>query len=184
LLKPALVEDAIKFAESTGFEESCLHEVGELLHVLAGHIQGGRIAEIGTGCGVGTAWLASATTRDIYTIDHDRDRAIGIKDLFVGQLNVHPIVGDWEQILHEGPFQLVFVDAKPAKLDGIDQIVNATEIGGLIVLDDLTPIEFWPDEWKGQPDPIRGTWLHHSQLASVELRTSQRAAALLARRVL
>jgi hypothetical protein len=85
--------------------------------------------------------------------------------------------------LHEGPFQLVFVDAKPAKLDGLDKIVNAMEVGGLMVLDDLTPIELWPDEWRGKPDPIREAWLGHSQLVSVEIRTSRRASAILARRI-
>lgn len=183
LLQPALVQCAIEFANSMQFNDSCLDELGQLLHALASHVQSEKIAEIGTGCGVGTAWMASATTTDIYTIDCYQERAIRIKELFKGHSNVHPMVDDWEEILHEGPFQLVFVDAKPAKLDGIDEVVNGTKIGGLIVLEDLTPIEFWPDEWKGKPDPLRDAWFGHRQLASVEIRTSQKAAVILARRL-
>lgn len=154
-----------------------------MLFLLVGHMRTGRLAEIGTGCGVGTAWIASGNTLDIYTIDNDHDRVTGTKELFSDMSNVHPMYGNWDQILKEGPFQLIFVDAKPAKLEGIDKVVNATAIGGLIVIDDLTPMEFWTDEWKGKPDPVRDVWLHHTQLVSVEIRTSLKAAAILARRV-
>jgi predicted O-methyltransferase YrrM len=79
LLRPSLVDKAIQIADSMGFTDSCLEDVGELLHLLAGHIRNGTIAEIGTGRGVGTAWIASATTMDVYTIDHDQERAVGIR---------------------------------------------------------------------------------------------------------
>ncbi|KPV43188.1 O-methyltransferase [Alicyclobacillus ferrooxydans] len=181
--RPSLVDPAMKLAESLGFENSCLDEFGQLLHLLAGHIQSGKVAEIGTGCGVSTAWIASATSLDVYTVDNDEERAIETRKLFVEHPNVHQIVGDWERILHEGPFRLVFVDAKPAKLEGIDKVVNATEVGGLIVIDDLTPVEFWTEEWKRKPDLVRDAWLHHNQLASIEVRTSLKASAILARRI-
>lgn len=181
--RPTLVNQAVNLADSFGFKNSCLNEVGELLYVLAGYVQLGKIAEIGTGCGVGTAWIASATSLDVYTVDNDHTRAIEAGILFSECSNVHSICGDWEQILQQGPFQLVFVDAKPAKLEGSDKVINATEVGGLIVIDDLTPIEFWADEWKGKPDPVRDTWLRHNQLASIEIRTSTKASAIIARRI-
>lgn len=181
--RPPLVDHAVSLADSLGFKNSCLDETGTLLYLLVGHIRTGRIAEIGTGCGVGTAWIASGTTLPVYTVDNDQDRAQGTQELFSEIPNVHPMLGNWDQILQQGPYQLVFVDAKPAKLEGVDDVVNATAIGGLIVIDDLTPVEFWADEWKGKPDGVRDAWLHHSQLVSVEIRTSLKAAAILARRV-
>ena len=183
LIRPSLVEQAMTLADRLGFENSCLDEVGEFLHVLVGHLQTGKIAEFGTGCGVSTAWMASATELDIYTVDNDASKSTGIKDLFSDVAHVHPIIGDWEQILANGPFQFVFVDAKPAKLDGVDRIVDMTDRGGLIVLDDLTPVEFWPEDWKGRPDRIRDVWLHHPKLAAVEMRTSMKASVILARRM-
>lgn len=181
--RPSLVNQALELANSLGFKRSCMDEVGELLYVLAGHIQAGKVGEIGTGCGVSTAWIASATSIDIYTVDNVQERAMGTQDLFSERSNVHLICSDWEQILQEGPFQLVFVDAKPAKLEGIDKVVNSTEVGGLIIIDDLTPFEFWADEWKGIPDPVRDSWLHHNQLVSIEIRTSLKASTIIARRI-
>lgn len=183
LLRPPMVDDAVRFAESLGFKNSCLNEVGELLHLLSGHIRTGKIAEIGTGCGVGTAWIATATALDVYTVDNNQDRVLGTQELFSTIPNVHPIHGNWDEILQHGPFQLIYVDAKSAKLEGADKVVHATAVGGLIVIDDLTPMEFWPDEWKGRPDLVRDTWLHHNELVSVEIRTSLKSSAILARRV-
>ena len=57
---PALVGRARAAAADLGFERSCRDEDGRLLHVLAGRRGIERVAEIGTGTGVGTAWLASA----------------------------------------------------------------------------------------------------------------------------
>jgi len=183
VLRPQLVNDAVTLAESLHFTKSCLDEVGALLHVLAGTIPFGKIADIGTGCGVSTAWMASATSLNVFTIDSDTALANGIRTLFADYPQVHPMVGDWEDILQDGPFRLVFVDAKPAKLAGVDRVVQATEVGGLLVLDDLSPIEFWPAEWKGRPDPVRDAWLNHPQLTSIEIRTSQKVAAIVARRI-
>lgn len=183
MLRPSIVDQAVALADSLGFKNSCLDEVGELLRLLAGHINHGIIAEIGTGFGVGTAWLASGTTRELYTIDHDRDRVIKTTELFAEVPSVHIMCGNWDEIIQHGPFQLIFVDAKPAKLKGVDAVVNATQVGGLIVLDDLTPMEFWSDEWKANSDPVRNAWLCHHQLISVEIRTSLKASAILARRV-
>ena len=57
---PPLVARAKAAAEALGFDKSCRDEDGMLLHVLAGRRGIERVAEIGTGTGVGTAWLASA----------------------------------------------------------------------------------------------------------------------------
>ena len=181
--KPHVVERATRWADSLGFTRSCRDEVGALLHVLAGSIPCGRIADIGTGCGVGTAWIASATDVDIFTIDNDLSRAEGIGNLFTRYNQVHLMVGEWKDILQHGPFRLVFVDVQPAKVEGIDALVQATEVGGILVLDDLTPIEFWPKDWKGRPDPVREAWLNHPVLASTEIRTSLENSAILACRM-
>lgn len=183
MLRPQLVDEALTVAQLHGFTKSCLDEVGALLHVLAGSISPGTIADIGTGCGVSTAWMASATSMDIFTVDSDPSLVRGIERLFADHPHVHPMVGDWPDILREGPFRLVFVDATPAKDSGIERLVQATEIGGLLVLDDLSPIEFWPEAWKGRPDPVREAWLNHAALASIEIRTSQKASAIIARHI-
>jgi len=57
---PPLVVRALALAESLGFEKSCRPEDGALLHVLAARRGIIRAAEIGTGAGVGAAWIVSA----------------------------------------------------------------------------------------------------------------------------
>ena len=58
--RPELVGRALALAERSGFEHSCAPAVGRLLAVLAGRVRGGLVGEIGTGCGVGTAWMTGA----------------------------------------------------------------------------------------------------------------------------
>lgn len=78
MIRPQLVERAFRLADHLGFTRSCLDEVGAVLHVLAGATPSGSIADIGTGCGVSAAWMASATLRDIFTVDNDPSRAADI----------------------------------------------------------------------------------------------------------
>jgi demethylmenaquinone methyltransferase/2-methoxy-6-polyprenyl-1,4-benzoquinol methylase len=58
---PSLVREATDRARRAGFSLSCDPEVGRLLAVLAARMPAGaRVLELGTGTGVGTAWIASA----------------------------------------------------------------------------------------------------------------------------
>ena len=52
---PPLVARAKAAAASLGFEKSCRDEDGMVMHVLAARRGIERVAEIGTGTGVGTA---------------------------------------------------------------------------------------------------------------------------------
>ncbi len=61
---PPLVQHAHALAARAQFAASCTSEVGRMLAVLAAHVRQGMIGEVGTGCGVGTAWLASALAPD------------------------------------------------------------------------------------------------------------------------
>ncbi len=55
---PALVAAATGRARSAGFQFSSEPAVGQLLAVLAAHLPAGaRVLELGTGTGVGTAWI-------------------------------------------------------------------------------------------------------------------------------
>ncbi|GAB4211862.1 MAG: hypothetical protein OHK0022_46910 [Roseiflexaceae bacterium] len=51
------------------------------------------------------------------------------------------------------------------------------------VLDDLTPQEYWPESWRGQPDTTREFWLRSPRLAATEIRVAERHAVILATRI-
>jgi predicted O-methyltransferase YrrM len=73
---PPLVARAKAAAEALGFDKSCRDEDGMLLHVLAGRRGIERVAEIGTGTGVGTAWLASALPPGVPLVTAERDERL------------------------------------------------------------------------------------------------------------
>jgi predicted O-methyltransferase YrrM len=172
-------------AARVGFEASCTPEVGRLLRVLAGQVRDGVIGEIGSGCGVGAAWMASALAPGaaLVTIELDAGRAAAARGLFAGVPNVRVLRGDWHDLLAHGPFALLFADAADAKQRGADPLVEALRPGGLIVLDDLTPEEHWPPEWRGKPDPVRERWLNDPRLAATEIRVAPTMAVILAARL-
>src|SRR5207245_7638558 len=73
--EPPLLGRALELARELGFERSSLPEVGRLLRALAsGRF---RIAEIGTGTGVGAAWIADALAPGavFVTVEADPERA-------------------------------------------------------------------------------------------------------------
>jgi len=182
---PPLVEQATALARRTGFESSCIPEVGRLLALLAAGVRGGTIGEVGAGCGVGAAWLASGLAADsrLVTVEENGERAASADTLFQDHSNVQVLHGDWRAILAHGPFDLLFVDASPAKYDEPALVVEALQPGGLVVLDDLTPEEYWPPAWRGQPDVVRAFWLNDARLLATEVRTTVRTAAILATRL-
>lgn len=88
--------------------------------------------------------------------------------------------GDWRAALRLGPFALVFADVAEAKQSGAEEVIACLRPGGIVVLDDVTPEERWPDAWRGRPDPLRERWLADPCLIAAELRLTATTAALVA----
>lgn len=183
--KPDLVGRALALAERSRFGHSCTPAVGRLLAVLAGRVRGGLVGEIGTGCGVGAAWMASALSSDsrLLTVEIDPRRARAAGDIFAGAPNVRVPGGDWRGLLDRGPFDLLFADGGGAKERDPAALVGALKPGGTVLLDDLTPEALWPEEWRGRPDPVRGFWLGDRRLAAAEILTGPAEAAIVAVRL-
>lgn len=171
---PPLVRRALELERELGFDPSCAPEVGRLLHVLACARGRGRVAEIGTGAGVGAAWLVSALAPGVpfFTAAGDPSHADAAATLFRDDPNVHVLAGDWRRTLPaEAPFDLLFVAAakhlRPRE-DG-ELAIGLLAPGGLAVLDDLSP-------------PVREVWLDHPALAAIELGLATGFVILAARR--
>ena len=173
--EPALVGRALSLAARLGFDRSCRPEVGRLLHVLAARRGVRRAAEIGTGCGVGAAWILAALDPAVpfFTVELDAARACAAADLFRDDPNAHVLHGDWRRVLPaEAPFDLVFVDGGKAKADG-EEVLALLAPRGTAVIDDLSPD--WP-----RPDPVRDFWLGHPELVAAEILTTRDTAAIVA----
>jgi predicted O-methyltransferase YrrM len=175
---PPLVQRALELAREQGFERSCLPEVGRLLHVLAASRGRERVAEIGTGSGVGAAWIVSALPPGVplYTAELDGKRAAAATELFRNDDDVHVLAGDWRELLPpQAPFDLLFFDAAKQLRPREDGVLAAGLLapGGIAVLDDLTP-------GRPGPDPVRDFWLEHPELAATELLATPASAVIVA----
>jgi len=169
---PPLVERALALSERAGFTKSCSPETGRLLQVLAGQRGRTRVAEIGTGCGVGSAWVLSALDPDVpfVTVELDPRRAADAAELLAGDENATVLHGDWrEELAREAPFDLLFADGGRAKAD--EEVLGLLAPGGTLVLDDLTP------GYDGH-DRVRELWLGHPRLVAAELQISPREAVI------
>ena len=169
------------------FERSSIPEIGRLLAVLVATRPQGRFAEIGTGCGVGSAWIADSLGGDasLVTVELDADRAAAASRLFADYPGVEVLHGDWHELLPpEAPFDLLFFDGGYWKRGDVraesEQALGLVAPGGIVLIDDLTPESMWPEEWRGQPDSVREFWLGHDGLVAAELMTTPESSAILA----
>jgi len=157
---PPLVARARELARQTGFPltrtepeasgggpTASLPGVGRFLGVLAAGCVGGRIGEIGTGVGIGAAWMASAMPADcrLVTVEIDEERAAAAADLLRGDDRVSVLSGDARQRLGpHGPFDLLFADGGWRDPGGLGTLVDLVRVGGKLVMDDLTPLAALP----------------------------------------
>lgn len=181
---PPLVAAAADAARRAGFAASCLPEHGRLLRVLAGGVGAGRIGETGTGCGVGLAWLACGAhpAARLVSVERDPDRAALAATVFAAEPRVSVRAGDWRDLAGAAPFDLLVLDgggqgkAGEAPLDPDGWL----RPGGLLVLDDFTPMTSWPPTHDGRPDSARLHWLEHPRLRAAEVRVTPTSAAIIA----
>jgi predicted O-methyltransferase YrrM len=200
---PPLVQAAVGLAEEMDFPlmpegrpigyqgppSACIPQVGQLLQALAAAQPGGRLGELGTGTGVGTAWLASGMQpgTTLISVEIDGQRAAAVQELFQDNPNVVIKVGDWQEILTgEPPFDLLFMDVGVQRYLNREQwaeVLALVRIGGQIIFDDLAPIDLWPREWDDLVDLKREFAFHNSQVVSAEVRTTATQVALLVTRI-
>lgn len=175
---PDLVARAKQHALDFRFEQSCLDSVGRLLMTLA-CATSGPILELGTGLGVGTAWLACRTKQIVHSFETDGAIAEAAKTVLADQPHVFINHGDFNTADDTLRFALAFIDVADQKDDG-QPVIDAMSDGGVIILDDFTPDWLKPAEWRKQPDERRSFWLHHPQLSSVEILTTDSTSAIVA----
>lgn len=172
-----------------GPPSACIPEVGKLLSVLAEGCPNGKIAEFGTGAGVGTAWLIHGlpVTAKLFSAEKDENLVSRTRALFAGYPNVEVRQGDCFQVLKdEMPFDLLFSDVgirQVLKPETWDPFTEMVKVGGKIVFDDLLPLELWPPNWDDLVDAKREFAFRNPRLIGTEIRTTSSQVAIIATRI-
>ena len=181
---PEIVTRAFDVSRRAGYVSFCRNETGRLLAALAA-TRDGTMAEFGTGCGVGTAWLRSGVRADsarIVTAELDEQLAKAAAEIFADDPLVEVEAADWSTLRSRAPFSLLFLDAETPGDVRPDNIADLVEQGGLIVVDDLIPSEVWPPIVYGRVDTLREEWLTDERFTTVEVMVAPGTSVLIATR--
>ncbi|WP_377269912.1 O-methyltransferase [Peterkaempfera sp. SMS 1(5)a] len=146
---PAALPALRAAARDAGFTMSCEGRTGSLLTVLAGARPGGRILELGTGAGEGTAWLLNGMdpASRLVTVELDQAVQTVAREQLADDPRVDWVTGDagtWLEKYRGEPFDLIFADTWPGKFTHLDQALELVAPGGTYLVDDLRPQPGWP----------------------------------------
>jgi predicted O-methyltransferase YrrM len=173
---PLLVAAAASRAREAGFPMSCDPDVGQLLAVLAAHLPAqAKVLELGTGAGVGTAWMTAGllprTDVTVTTVENDRQvAALAARGDWPSFVSLRH--GDALKLLAEGgTYDLIFADAPDGKWRGLDHTIAALGPHGMLIVDDMTPMPGWPDMQRAGQNRVRHALLTAPELISAELAT-------------
>ncbi len=148
--QPVAIASILGDTEAIGFNMASEPKVGSLLAVLAASKPGGRLLELGTGTGYGTAWLLlgmdAASTLD--TVDTDPNVVAVAQRHLRSDVRVTFHVMDGAEFLQRSTssqFDLIYADAWPGKFSHLNEALSLLGPGGFYLIDDLLPQPNWPD---------------------------------------
>jgi predicted O-methyltransferase YrrM len=148
--KPAVLGALQKDTEELGFTMASEPKTGALLAALAASKPGGRLLELGTGTGLGTAWLLAGMDADsrLETVDTDANVVALARRHLATDSRVTFYVMDGADFIGQAPqgqFDLIYADAWPGKFTHLDEALSLLRRGGIYVIDDLLPQPSWPE---------------------------------------
>ena len=181
---PPLVRRAQNLAEQMEYSGSCSNETGRLLQLLTSSFLSGVIGEIATGCGVGSAWIASglAPSTSFFTVEIDDARAAATRALFEPLFNVRVVHEDWREFLQNWRFGMLYAGASSYRADYPELLLQSLREGGLIVLDGLPPPGRVSIRSRQEAARVRDFWLNDPRLLASEIEVSPTEAVILATR--
>jgi predicted O-methyltransferase YrrM len=171
---PESVAAAQDRASRSGFELSSEPEVGQLMACLAHAVPiGGRILEIGTGCGVGLSWIVHGlgSRADVEVVSVEIDPAIAASTRGVGWPDWVSIVeGDGAVLVGAiGSFDLIFPDAPGGKIFKLRKTISTLLPGGFLLVDDMDLSVHNDPELRNGLASVRERLIEHPDLVCAEL---------------
>ena len=158
--EPPEAEALRKEAKRIGFNMNSFPRTGALLRLLAASKPGGHFLELGTGIGMGLAWLRQGMNAHarLVTVEPETGYLEIAKNAFAGDERIEFLEQTGEEFLEQATrrtkFDLIFADAWPGKYSHFEQALHCLAPGGLYVIDDLLPQANWPEGHQENVDQL------------------------------
>ena len=155
---PPPLDAILRDTDEVGFTMASDAQAGMFLRALAAMKPGGRVLELGTGTGIGTAWILDglSSSGTLTTVDND-DRAQSIARKHLGgdpRVRFH--LGDGGLFLERSAetYDVIYADAWPGKFTHLDFALARLAVGGVYFVDDLLPQTNWPEGHGARVDAL------------------------------
>jgi predicted O-methyltransferase YrrM len=170
--EPPVLAQILEETAGLNFTMASEPKTGALLRVLAASKPAGCLLELGTGTGVGTAWLLSGmdAASTLTTVDIDpKTQNVARKALGSDPRLSFVPEGALDYLHRQAPasFDLVFADALRGKFEGFDEALAVVKPGGFYVIDDLLPQPSWPEGHAEKIPPLIERLAAHEQFHMV-----------------
>ena len=136
---------------------------GDLLATLAASKPGGRLLELGTGVGLGSAWLLSGMDNGarLETVEMNPDLTSIAQEHLGSDERLTVYTEDGLEFLKRAQgqtYDLIFADTFPGKIDQPELALNLVAPGGFYIVDDLNLAWQERDEIENPDDFILNIW--------------------------
>lgn len=148
---PAVLDAILRDTQKLGFKMGSKPQTGALLRTLVASKPKGFFLELGTGTGIGTAWLLSGMDAEsrLDTVEIDSN----VSDVARRHLGKDPRItfhsADGIDFLKKpsGPkYDFIYADTWPGKFTHLELALSLLRVGGIYFIDDLLPQPAWPAE--------------------------------------
>ena len=156
---PSIYPTLMAKAKELDFDMAADPHFGNLLKTLVASKPKGLLLELGTGIGSSLCWMQEGLDVGSKLITVDNDPQLSkLANHFFGKDNRLEIVCadgyDWIPNYSGAPFDLIFADAWPGKLNLLEETLALVKVGGLYVIDDMLPQPSWPEGHQERIDAL------------------------------
>ncbi len=161
-------------ADRLGFELSSEPEVGRLIAFFSNGVPfGGRVLELGTGSGVGLAWIVYGIGKrqdvEVISVESDAERAAQTRAMDWPQW-VSIVEGDGAELVGTmGPFDVIFPDAPGGKIFKLRKTIADLRPGGVLLVDDMDLSRHSDPELRNGLAAVKERLVQHPDLICAEL---------------
>ena len=156
---PQVYAELLAKCQEIGFTMPSDLHIGALLRTLIASKPGGNLLELGTGIGLSLCWMQDGmdAAARLTTVDNDPKLSEIARQYFGQDPRIEIVCEDgseWIKGYKGENFDLVFADAWPGKYSEIEEILELINIGGMYVIDDMTPQPNWPEGHEDNVDML------------------------------